>query len=220
MKKLLSVSLCALFLIAFTSIGFASPLMDYSQGKGALDISIKPNTDITLESGDGSTDVDGKHGNLDAGLTYGLGKGWAVQYRYGTADTKSYSGKSIDVRAQEFNVLRKVDKNVSAFVGATWVKPDFNGFSGIHGNSTTGYQVGLIGVAPLDKKTSLYGIVGVGNKINSYEAGLSYAFGKELELNVGYKYAKYKDLDAGSSDKSGNFDYTAKGFQYGLTYKF
>lgn len=217
MKKLFLVSLCSLFLIAFTAVGFASPLMDYSQGKGALDVSIKPNSDITVESG-GSTDIDGKHGNLDAGVTYGLGKEWAVQYRYGTADAKKYTWGSVHVRAQEFNVLRKVDKNVSAFVGATWVRPEFNGSISANGDTTTGYQVGLVGVAPLDKKTSLYGIVGAGNKISSYEAGLSYAMTKELELNVGYRYAKYKDLEIKSLDRS--FDYTAKGFQYGLTYKF
>lgn len=235
MKKILITSAV---LLAFSSVGFASPLADYSQGKVALDVTVKPSNDLE----GANLSLDGKKNTFNYGLTVGLGNNFAFQYKNNRGDSKDYpintvvSGYAIngsissELKAQEFNMLYKVDKNLSAFIGYTDAKASIqasgtvNGIPSageISGKSVKGYQVGLIATTALDDKTTAYGVLGLGNKINSYEIGLGYALSKDVDLNLFYNDTKYKGLTLESNGvESGEFDYKVKGFGYGVTFKF
>lgn len=217
--------LTVILVLGLTSSGFASPLMDYSKGAGSLDISLKPNQDISVEQNGHDAEFDGKSSNLGLGITYGLGNDWALQYRFNNADTKvkhdPQRDDSIDFRVHEFNVLHKVGKNVSAFAGAVRTKStSHNSNWADKADDQTGYQLGLIGVAGLGPKTNAYGIVSAGNDIRRYEVGVSYGFAKNLEVNVAYEYAKYEDGGSHFFHGVMDEDYVVKGLKYGLVYKF
>jgi len=141
MKKVLITIVC---LFMLSSIGMASPLLDYSKGDVSFDYTYRPNLDMsgttnfgyrldTLsgtyplhESFDGSA-------NLDVGLTIGMGNNWAVQYRqYNPQGSFGLYSGSVDIgngtlsgsinatgkiRQDEFKVLYKLSPNTAAFVG-------------------------------------------------------------------------------------------------------
>lgn len=325
MKKL---ALTVLFVFALSSVALAAPLMDYEKGKVGFDYTYRPNASIDGSLGfEGSKTTiykgyedsaaqaetqtanqywsgsfDGK-ANLDWGITVGLGKKFAVQYRgYNTeTDTYSYdlsnflnpgvpeasrmqiSENGYDngyydeqsailsiknkVKTEEFNVLYKLGKNVSAFTGVvranTKFSPSFSadsrwgysdgcnyaegmklGFPSLASEDKNMWHIGLVGVAPIAKKTNLFGIVSVGNDYRNWEAGVSYAVAKDWEFNVNYRNMKIDKLSMGSlnmydthqhygegsavtyqndtliSGTANVKDVTVKGWGFGLSYKF
>ena len=239
MKK---VILTSAILLAFSAVGMASPLTDYSQGKVAVDISVRPSMDVEGSDSSGILKADGKNNNLDLGLTVGLGNKFAFQYKNNHGDSKKYLVNDIiygyaingtihsELKAQEFNMLYKVDKSLSAFLGYTTAKASLHASGTVDGqpaagslagNSANGYQVGLIGTTLIGDKAVAYGVLGIGNKISSYEIGLSYEVAKDIDLNIFYKDTKYKKLKLEyNGTQSGEFDYKASGIGYGVTFKF
>ncbi len=236
MKKILYIT--AILIFALSTVSFASPATDYSQGKVAIDISIRPNMDLDF----GGNKLDGKSSNPNLGVTIGLGNKMAFQYRNDAADSKSYTfGGSVygiaingeihgDFKAQEYNLLYKIDKNLTALVGLTNAKGSLKasgtiggqpGSIDFSGKDSNGYQVGLIGTTKLAEKANAYGIISAGNKITNYEVGVSYEFTKNAEFNLFYRDTTYKGIKVtyGGVD-SPDFDYKAKGMGYGITYKF
>lgn len=206
MKKIL---IMAAALLLISGVCAASPLTDYSQGKAAIDITFNPNQDLKF----GSEAFDGKASNLDGNMTIGLGNRFAVQYRQ--LDSEAASGK---LNVQEFNVLYKVNKHVSAYTGFSksyYSKFEGNGMEW-KGPNNNHWQVGFIGSAPIYDKTTAYGIVSTGNDIRSWEVGISYAFTKNVELNILYRDYKVENLSWGGS----SLDARVKGLGYGLTFKF
>jgi len=213
MKKILS-GVAALLMVS--SVGFASPLTDYSQGKVALDLSVRSSNDVTADG----IDFDGKTSNVNYGVTVGLGNKFAFQYKQDNADAKDkYFGAGIslhpELASNQYNVLYQINPNVSAFVGLTNTQPTLNSQDGKH---ATGYQVGVIGTVPIGDKATAYASLGYGDKIEDYEFGLGYAIAPNLELNVGYKDTKFKKLNMNDGDS--DFTYKAHGLTYGVTYKF
>lgn len=227
--------LTVVLLLLFSSIGFASPLMDYSQGKGAIDLSLRPSNN--LDFGDGS--LDGNNSNFDGGITFGLGNKFAFQWLNQNSKSKTYSGTISDgvdtatgsvytkLTANQFNLLYKLDKNFATFAGFTQAKNDltvngtFNGsaFSGTAGGKTiNGWQLGFVGSFPMGENFTGYGTVGFGNKIENFEVGVSYAMAKNTELNLFYKSVKYKDLEF--EDADGKYDLKVDGLGAGITFKF
>lgn len=210
------------FLFLFSTVGFASPLLDFSKGKTAIDLSWRPSSDF--DSGDIS--ADGKNNNFDFGLTVGLGNRFALQWLNQSAKSKDfYDVYNATLTANQFNLLYSLDKNVAAFVGYTRTKNDVGiyTYETLNGKTISGWQAGLTGSVPLGDKFSGYGTVGVGNKITSYEAGVAYEFAKNLEVNLFYKYAKYKDLEFNYDILNyiyGSYDLKVKGPGIGVTYKF
>lgn len=217
MKKVLS-GVAALLMVS--SVGFASPLTDYSQGKVALDLSVRSSNDVTADG----TDFDGKTSNVNYGVTVGLGNKFAFQYKQDNADAKDkYDSVGVnghpELGSNQYNVLYQLNPNVSAFVGLTNTQPTLKStFGSQDGKHTTGYQVGVIGTVPLGDKTTAYASLGYGDQIEDYELGLGYAVAQNLELNVGYKDTKFKKLNMNQGDS--DFDYKAHGLTYGVTYKF
>lgn len=208
MRIILAVFLGAMLMC---STGLASPLTDYSQGKAAIDVNWRPNLDSEI-SHDG---LDSKQGNFDWGITYGLGGNFAVQYRQFSPETKiSSSADSYRFNTQEANVLYRINENVAAFAGyhRANVKNLTKGFSSENKNVL---QVGLVGNKPLSDKTQLYGIIGAGKDLRSYEVGLSYRITKDTEFNL-----SYMDKKISNSGDVDNADVRLKGIGYGLTFKF
>lgn len=182
MRKIL---LIITLILAFSSVGFASPQTDYSQGKVSIDYAFRPNLDLDWSS---KGTLDGKSGNHDLGITIGLGNNFAFQFQNQTADSKSYYFSdpstpftaNTETNANQFNLLYKLDNNVSAFVGYVNAKTDvkLSGSETISGKRVNGWQVGLVASTPLAEKLTGYGSVGFGSKIENFEIGLGYALSK------------------------------------------
>ena len=128
MKK---IAFTAILLFALSSVGLASPLMNYDQGSVEFDYTFRPNVNFdstasvsgsytlhTLNTSfnyGGSISFDGKS-DIDAGVTIGIGNNWAVQYRQYNPEGSvwGYSGDGFNVgiygkiRSEELNLLYKV----------------------------------------------------------------------------------------------------------------
>jgi len=223
MNKKVLVTVAALSLA--TSVGFASPLNDFSKGNVAVDVSVRPSNDLKVS--DNGT-FDGKN-SWEYGVTAGLGNKLAVQYKNYNPLSKDYSdGDNVingKLDTQEFNVLYKLDKNFTAFTGVNQVKSIYrvNGRD-FTGDTKSNWQVGITGQTDLSDKLVGYATISAGEDTNAYKLGLGYAIDKNLDFDVFYGQNKYNKVKynsdvallAGSTDA----DYTVKGFGYGVTYKF
>lgn len=231
MKKCLLTILVTIACSAFiATTGIAAPLTGYVPGKTALDINWLPNlqmTDSYVSSGNSGTDKGkGKNGIFDWGVTTGLGNKWAIQYRQFNPETKEHlsSGmlQQFGMKAQEFNVLYEIDKNMVVFAGCHQAKYTFS--SSPNPNMTTTnknvLQTGLIGMVEIAPKTQLYGIAGIGSGLTNFEAGVAFEVDKSLDLNLFYRYKKVAKMNNTSWGQAFADDITAKGFGLGFTWNF
>lgn len=225
MKKKVLGMVAALSLI--TSVGFAAPLNDFSQGKVAIDVSARPSGDIKVSDSTGSATYDGKT-NWEYGVTVGLGNNFAFEYKNFNPKSKDYnlSGYTANGKldTQEFNILYKVDKNFTVFTGVNTVKSEYSvGGLDLDGDSETNWQLGVTGQAPIGKNLTGYATVAAGQDSHSWKIGAAYAIDKNLDFNLFYaenKYNKVKYNDNLATGFGNDADYTVKGMGYGLTYKF
>lgn len=239
MKRKLISLVFAFFLMS--SIGFASPLTDYSAGKIALDFAWRPSGNVNLKVDNyGSESCPGGSSNHDLGITVGLGKRFAMQFRNSRGDTATMTDQDeygtyafkYGLQAQEVNLLYKINKSLSAFVGGVRISAraslnetilDGGSYYLSTRESITGYQLGMIGTHQIAKNLTAYGVIGFGDKIENYELGLGYAIAKNVELNLGYRSSKYKKLRFRDEEEGGYFDtfsYRFDGMSYGVTVKF
>lgn len=229
MKKI-GATLLALMLMSST-MAFASPTTDFEQGKTSVDIAItKP--ELKTSDYEGTTKWEKKN-NFDFAVTTGLGNNLALQYKYqkfDTDDTKFIDGVeelySADGKAQEINLLYKLDKNVFAFVGAHRISGDVTG-EGITGkiDTETKLQFGVTGVTKITDKLNGWATLAAGNDNNSYELGIGYKLAENTEFNLFYRYKKFDDLKFNNQvdlglDPDYSFDAKVKGFGMGVTVKF
>lgn len=214
MKKKILAGLIGSMLVA--SVGFAAPLTDYEVGKTAIDLTWR-NTEISDK--DGSMD---KKYNMDWGITTGLGNNFAFQYRQfnpKSADT-NINGDQVNskIKTQEFNVLYKLNSNVSAYAGVMKAKGEYNDITNPADSGSTKnnskWQVGLVGSTKIADKTTAYGSLAAGKDLTSYEVGVSYELASNLDFNVDYRSLKVNKLDGDKVDAK------AKGLGFGVTYKF
>ncbi|MBP2654276.1 MAG: hypothetical protein H6Q73_1845 [Firmicutes bacterium] len=223
MKKSILITTVALA-FSLASVCSASPLTDFSTGKASIDLNVRSCGDVDVSAESYSYTLDGKNDNFEGALTYGLGNNFAVQYRNTTGDSKTigyYSLKTTS-KAQEFNVLYKVNNNLEAFVGWTQAKAGISSYSmKLNGNDVNGYQIGVTGFATLSPKVNGYASIAAGNHITNYGVGVGYELSKNCEFNIGYKDTKYKDLSiVYAGDSYSGYDYELKGMTYGVTLKF
>lgn len=139
------------------------------------------------------------------------------------------------VQADEFNLLYKLNPNLSLFAGAIKVKAtitwngtvdyyhglghDIDQVEGSDSRSVTGYQLGLIAATKLGDKMTGWTTIGLGNKVESWEVGIGYPLAENLDLDLAYSHVRYKGLKAAVFGF--NLDsVTASGLGIGLTYKF
>ncbi len=213
MRKIIVLVACFMMI---GSVALASPLMDFSQGKGSIDLTMR-NTENSIE-GEGFE----KDYNFDGAATFGLGNKWAVQYRYFQPESdKTFGVVTLKLATNEFNVLYKLDKNLAAFAGYANAKGTLSA-SAVSEERVTGdsassstkdlWQLGLIGSTALGDKTTLWASVGAGSDLTNWEAGIGYAFTPKCEFNVSYREFKVNDLDG--------VDVKAKGLGFGVTFKY
>lgn len=229
-KRALFVSLTVVCIWLVAGVSFASPLADFSQGKTTVDVTWFPNLsmkDRYASAFDNGTDrATGRKGNFDFGLTSGLGRKWAVQYRQFNPETKSYrtgmDTQKFGFESQELNVLYELDQNLSAFAG--WHQAKYTFTSTINPNMSASnnnvIQIGLIGTTQIAPKTHLFGVIGAGKDLSSCEIGLSYEVTKQLDFSILYRYKKAGQLDDVTFGQPYRDKVTAKGFGFGATYKF
>lgn len=211
MKRIFLVLLGAMLLC---SVGFASPLTDYSPGSTAVDVNWRPNVDAEVSH----QSLDSKSGNLDWGITYGLGGKFAVQYRQFSPETTISSAVDSEYKFNNYeaNVLYRFNHNTAAFAG--YHRANIRNLtSGVQTDNKNTAQLGLVGSKPLSDKMQLYGIIGAGKDLRSYEVGLSYRVAKNTELNVSYMDKQLSNIKNGEDDKE---DANLKGVGYGVTFKF
>ena len=228
MKKSTLLSMVAAMVLT-TSVGFASPQTDFTAGKTSVDVMYRQ-SDINA-TGPGFSDSLDKRGNLDFGITTGLGSNFALQYNGFNAKSKATSlpdgdGSSYNeqgtLKIQEFNVLYKLDKNVSAFAGLVKVKGEISADGSTMSSSIKNkVQLGLIGTTKLADKTTAYAQVGFASDYTNWKIGVSQEIAPNLELNVDYRKTSAKKLSF--NDGVGgvtDVDVTTKGIGVGVTYKF
>lgn len=225
MKKTAIFAMAAATMLT-TGVGVAAPLNDYSAGKTQVDMTWRQSSiDATSQS---ANDALSKKGNMEFGITTGLGGNFAFQYT--NANNKSKDTNLPDgaggtyrengsLKTQEFNVLYKLDKNVSAYVGMVNLKGNINDEgSGPSFSSKNKMQFGLMGSTKLADKTTAYAQVGFASSYNTWKVGISQEVASNLELNIDYRRTQAKKM---SFDNGlGDVDMTAKGIGVGLSYKF
>lgn len=225
MKKTSILAMAAATMVT-TSVGFAAPLNDYSAGKTSIDMTWRLSSiDATSQS---ATDSLSKKGNMEFGITTGLGNNFAFQYT--NANNKSKDTNLPDgaggtyrengsLKTQEFNVLYKLDKNVSAYVGMVNLKGTINDEgSGTSSSSKNKMQFGLLGSTKLADKTTAYAQVGFASSYNTWKVGVSQEIAPNLEFNVDYRRTQAKKMNFDNG--LGDVDMTAKGLGLGVSYKF
>ena len=223
MKKTAIFAMAAATMLT-TNVGFASPQTDYTAGQTSVDVMYRQ-SGIDVK-GDGWTDSLGKKGNVEFGITTGLGNNLAIQYNGFNAKSKNTAlsdgaggtyNEQGTLKVQEFNVLYKLDKNVSAFAGLVKVKGEITD-TGVStsSNSKNKVQFGLIGSTKLAEKTTAYAQVGFASQYTNWKIGVSQEIAPNLELNLDYRSISAKKLNFAGTD----IDLTNKGLGLGVTYKF
>ena len=223
MKKKILAFLAATSLM--TSVAMAAPMTDYSQGKTAIDLTMR-NTE-----GKAIGNTYKEKYNLDWGVTTGLGNDWAIQYRQFNPKSKSTSYSDVDdfgnpftgsakaqLKTSEINVLRKVTDNVSIYAGVMRTKAEFEDTldSPFSSNSKNKWQLGLVGSTQIADKLTGYASVGAGKDLTSWQIGVAYEVAPNVDFNVDYRQIKVDNLKFVGED----FDVKAKGLGFGVTYKF
>ena len=132
------------------------------------------------------------------------------QYRCQLQMESIQNSGSNKVEAQQLNLMYKVLPVLDVYAG--YVDSDIK----LHGDSRSrsSGQVGVQGRVELPFLCTLWGRAGVGNKLNSYEIGLSRTLVSNVELNLSYYDNKFKDSAPGGSDVK------TKGVNMGITVKF
>jgi len=229
-KTVLGLASCMLL----SAVGHAAPLSDYSEGKVAVDLAIKPSNHVYATSALGSDGFNGSSA-FNYGLTVGVGNNFALQYNNNNAKSKDYISSTFGpsangkIDAQEINVLYNAGKNVNIFAGITQVKSIYtvNGssiYAGTYsGENSNNWQIGVSGQTLLGDNITGYATVAAGKDTNSYKVGVSYAFNNNVDFNLFYSQNKYNNVKFNSSMTTlgigSTGDYTIKGIGYGLTYK-
>ena len=206
MKKK-SLVLAAAVAACVSSVAFATPQTQWTQGEAQLDLGA---WQVKAEFADMTSD---SKWNFDGGLTYGLTDRWALQYEYYGMKTKANDemDPGMDSNSQEVNLIYSLNKNFALFGGWNRIKNSVgNGEADITNNAA---QFGLIAKAPLAHNFDIYGKAAVGTQKTSYwEAGLGYTISKDLDINAGYRSLNTKLTD--------DNNITYKGFIAGLSYRF
>ena len=211
--------------VVTTSVGVAAPLNDYSAGKTQVDLTWRQN-DTNTKSIMGDADFS-KKGNMEFGITTGLGNNFALQYNNYNAKSKDTDFVNVggpftanaNFKMQEFNVLYKVDENLSVYTGIASVKGNFNSTNGNPESDTKNkIQFGVIGSTKLAEKTTAYAQVGFASNLTNWKIGVSQEVAPNVELNLDYSSLQVKKM--AFNNGMGDVDMTSKGLGFGVSYKF
>ena len=202
MKKFTVITLMTtIALLGSAMVANASPLKDYSAGKVAIDLGYSSPTSLNFTE----HATDGKKGSIYGGVTAGIGNKMAVGYKYNQFKTDG----DPKVTAQQLNLYYKVLPGISAYGGLVNARTNVAD----RNETQTSGQVGLQAAYDIPLFATVYGNIGIGNKMNSWEIGLSKALVNNLDVNLSYFDNRFKGIDQGG-------DVKAHGINLGLTLKF
>lgn len=202
MQKILTLALIgALTCAAFSPAAQASPLKSYKTGNVAVSAGLSAPTSLNFTEHDNY----GKKGSFYAGATVGLGQNLGLNYKYNQYKTS----EDPSVTAQQVNLMYKVLPWVDIYGGYVNAKTQVDGSS----HTSNSGQVGLQARYDIPLLFTVWGNIGVGSKLNSYELGVSKALLNNLELDLSYYDSRFKNIDQGG-------DVKAHGINLGLTVKF
>ncbi len=187
-----------LALMLLSQVCLASPLDNFKPGSMAVDASLKP---YTFEGSNA----------WDISITAGLNKNWAVAGRQTRYDA-GYAGVNYRITNQELNLIYKVNDQLQLYTGYSHTS-GIRQSTGLNTADKDVFQAGVIATKKLDKRTTLYTILGGGKNVANVEFGLSYQLAPHLELTTTYRHLTVEKV--GSATVKENF----RGFGMGLTYK-
>lgn len=233
MKKSL---LCMTAVLAVSVCGSAqaAPLTEYKPGKISVQVGVNTLNDIksVLKSSPGSqvknSFKDHEKTKPYAGVTLGIAKNLALQYRYEQLKSNPEVNNTVSdytkIDTQEYNLRYALDSKISAYVGDYHVK--FSGGkdseSGFESKTRDLPHVGLTGVLPLGGSLCAWADVGAGMDVYHYEAGVGYNFSKNLCLDLSYKYLCVDKMGEYVADymTKAKIDGKTRGIRVGFTYTF
>ena len=190
--------LCAVVLASGTS---AAPLKNHDSGHFAIEVGGTLPTNLHFSDYGHPKKATSMYG----GGTVGLGGKTAVNYRFNQFRTSG----SEKITAQQVNLMYKVLPPVSVFAGYLNAKTTVDDAT----STSNSGQVGVQTSVDIPLLFTVWGRAGVGNKINSWEIGLAKPLFNNLDFDLSYYDAKFKNLDQGGSAK-------ARGLNLGLSMKF
>lgn len=235
-KKFLILS--SLLALSFASAAWAAPLTNYSTGKVSFQVGVNTLNDMksVLKN---ATFNDLKDSTFDGhekskpymGVTVGLCKGLAGQYRYEelksnpSVDTTSSSFNLPNkIRSQEYNLRYLYGKMLSFYVGDYHVKfsGGSNGEYAFRDKTKDILHIGATCVVPLIGNLCAWGDVGVGKDLYHYEVGVGYNIAKNICLDVSYKYLRFDKMGEFCNTSIANvkIDGKTRGLRVGLTFNF
>ncbi|MEE3381971.1 MAG: hypothetical protein VZQ81_09015 [Succiniclasticum sp.] len=201
MGKVLAVLLlCGCGCFYYGGQACASPLKNYEPGHVAVSAggNIPTNMHFT------EYDTDSKKASVYGGVTAGIGSNTALNYKYDT-----YKTSSDEITTNQLNLMYQFIPGLSVYGGYLHAKTDL---ADMDRNSNSG-QIGLQGRIDIPLLFTVWGSAGYGNKLNSFEIGVSKPILNNLDVDVSYYDNRFKDLDQGG-------DATTRGVRAGLTIKF
>ena len=206
-KKLIMGSLAASMMMS--TVAFASPLADYSQGKASVEVGMSVAPAMVVEANGGKVDSDVKK-KIYGGATVGLGNKLALQYDY--RDSKMEPGNNdLSFRAQQYNLRYALNDQVSVALGSTHGRIGINNAEG----SRDVLTVGVTAQKELAPNVTGWLGAGFGSGLQQYEAGIGLGLARNVDLDISYKFMKMNDVKVAGT----NFDATTKGLYAGFTFK-
>ena len=186
--------------LSFSSQAAASPLKHYDAGRIAVSTGGSFPTAMEFDK----FPTEGKKVSTYGGVTAGLGGRTALHYRY-----DQYRSNQDDIQTNQLNLMYQVIPGLSVYGGYVHAKTDVADWD----KSSDSAQVGLQGRFDIPLLFTVWGTAGYGDKLNSFEIGVSKPLLNNLDVDVSYYSNRFKKLDQGGDAES-------RGVRAGLTIKF
>lgn len=215
MRKIVSFVLLSSFFLLSSTV-FATPVSYFEAGKSTIDIGIT-RPELKFKNSSGYAEYN-KKTNFDFGITTGINDKIALQYKYQKSEPSfDFLLPPYEAKVQEFNVLYSLNPDVYAFAGAQRFSHGIP-LPGAPKGSKTVAQAGITSVAKLSDKLNGWATAAAGNDNYSYEIGVGYTLSNAADLNLFYRYKKFKDIEFFMSPEP--VDTKIKGLGASVTVKF
>ena len=202
MRIFISVVIAAFFCVGcFPSSVSASHLKNYDKGHFAVDAG--GTLPFNLHFSDFKNPK--KATSYYFGGTAGLGGNTALNYRLNQYRTTGPERITVN----QLNLMHKVIPQVSAYAGYVNTNTNVNDTSG----SVNSGQIGLQARFDIPLLFTVWGQAGIGNKLNSWEIGISKPLLNNFDLNLSYYDNNFRNLTQGGNAR-------ARGINAGVTVKF
>lgn len=227
------ISLSALALVTCIPVASAQHMYDYSLGHVEIYGGINATPYNTLGIPDKSVYYSGgEDRKVYYGIIVGLGGRWSAEYRYADNNLNSHlnfadvGGPDArqpfdgDVSTEEYRLHYQVNRYLSVHIEDYHVKGSGN-LSSL-GRLNANHDRVLIGAQygrPFDKKgkSAWWVGIGLGDRVQHAEAGVTFSINKHLNFDVSYQYT---NVDRIAESHGMNLAVSSQGLYTGLSYCF